>query len=200
MDLLLKWITIRFFDTNTTVLLKSIQFIQVSYVTCLCSQSGSRCVLQCLINVAAEKSYQLTEYEASSFIPYLSAKVHSGLSRPQSVFYVVLQLGDKIESVRQSSHDIFRAICKIYPASKVFVYLLEVLHMLRHHIGPSHILNQGLKSKNAKQRQECLVELTYLIERYGMDVCQVGPAKALKTIVTFVAERENSVRNEGAER
>ena len=62
-----------------------------------------------MITVAAGVGYELTEYEASSFIPYLAAK-----------------LGDKIESVRQSSHDIFRAICKIYPASKVFAYLLEV--------------------------------------------------------------------------
>jgi hypothetical protein len=39
---------------------------------------------------------------------------------------MAMQLGDKIESIRQSSHDMFRVISKIYSSGKVFAYLLEV--------------------------------------------------------------------------
>lgn len=53
----------------------------------------------------------------------------------------------------------------------------------------------GLKSKNARQRTECLVELGYLIERYGLNVCQPSPPSALKEIAKHISDRDNSVRN-----
>ena len=56
-DLILKWLTFRFFDTNTTMLLKAIEYIQAVFET------------------LAEMDYHLTEQEAVSFIPYLVNKV-----------------------------------------------------------------------------------------------------------------------------
>ncbi|KAK3702253.1 hypothetical protein QZH41_019815, partial [Actinostola sp. cb2023] len=57
LDLILKYLTIRFFDTNTTVLVKCLEFL----IT--------------LLTMLAESSYQMVEHEASSFIPYLIQKV-----------------------------------------------------------------------------------------------------------------------------
>jgi len=56
-DLILKWNTLRFFDTNTTVLMKQLEY------------------LQALLNMAATERYHLHEIEAISFIPYLINKV-----------------------------------------------------------------------------------------------------------------------------
>jgi len=56
-DLILKWHTLRFFDTNTTVLMKQLEYLQV------------------LLSMAAAERYHLHELEAVSFIPYLINKV-----------------------------------------------------------------------------------------------------------------------------
>ena len=56
-DLILKWHTLRFFDTNTTVLMKQLEY------------------LQALLNMATAEGYHLHELEAISFIPYLINKV-----------------------------------------------------------------------------------------------------------------------------
>ena len=56
-DLILKWVSLRFFDTNTTVLLKALEYLQ-SLFTCL-----------------TEQEYHLHELEASAFLPYLINKV-----------------------------------------------------------------------------------------------------------------------------
>lgn len=50
----------------------------------------------------------------------------------------------------------------------------------------------GLKSKNARQRTECLDELAYLIEPYGMSACQPTPQKE---IARHIADRDNLVRS-----
>lgn len=54
---------------------------------------------------------------------------------------------------------------------------------------------EGLKSKNARQRTECLDELTYLIENYGLGICQPSQQVALKEIARQISDRDNSVRN-----
>lgn len=60
-------------------------------------------------------------------------------------------------------------------------------------------LIDALKSKNARQRTECLVnELGYLIEQYGISVCQPSPQSALKEIAKNISDRDNSVRNAAA--
>lgn len=64
LDLILKWFTLRFFDTNTTVLMKVLEYLKLLFA---------------MLN---RENYHLTEYEANSFLPYLILKV-SGLSRLQ---------------------------------------------------------------------------------------------------------------------
>lgn len=143
LDLLLKWVTLRFFDTNTTVLMKALEFLQVTFA------------------VLAARDYYLQEIEAFSFVPYLVNKV-----------------GDPKDNIRRDVHNIIQMICKVYPSSKLFSYLLE-----------------GLKSKNAKQRTECLEELGCLIMAYGINVCQPSPAAALRLIAQQISDRDNSVRS-----
>lgn len=53
----------------------------------------------------------------------------------------------------------------------------------------------ALKSKNARQRAECLDELGYLIESYKLPVCQPTPQHALKEIAKHISDRDNAVRN-----
>lgn len=104
--------------------------------------------------------------------------------------------------VRKDVRTILTMLCKVYPASKVFPFLMD-----------------GTKSKNSKQRagrfppaaglsrsednsphasrlsSECLDELGCLIEGYGMNVCQPTPAKSLKEIAVHIGDRDTSVRN-----
>ncbi|XP_059392569.1 cytoskeleton-associated protein 5 isoform X3 [Carassius carassius] len=143
LDLILKWFTLRFFDTNTSVLMKALEFLKL------------------LFTMLSRKNYQLNDYEASSFIPYL-----------------ILKVGESKDVVRKDVRAILTILCKVYAASKVFPFLME-----------------GTKSKNSKQRCECLEELGCLIENFGMNVCQPTPAKALKEIAVHIGDRDTTVRN-----
>ncbi|XP_061677746.1 cytoskeleton-associated protein 5 isoform X2 [Syngnathoides biaculeatus] len=143
LDLILKWFTLRFFDTNTTVLMKVLEYLKL------------------LFAMLDRENYNLTEYEANSFVPYL-----------------LLKVGESKDVVRKDVRAILTVLCKVYPASKVFPYLMD-----------------GTKSKNSKQRAECLEELGCLIEGYGMIVCQPTPAKSLKEIAVHIGDRDTSVRN-----
>ncbi|XP_030586648.1 cytoskeleton-associated protein 5 isoform X3 [Archocentrus centrarchus] len=143
LDLILKWFTLRFFDTNTTVLMKVLEYLKL------------------LFGMLNRENYHLTEYEANSFVPYL-----------------VLKVGESKDVVRKDVRAILTMLCKVYPASKVFPFLMD-----------------GTKSKNSKQRAECLEELGCLIEGYGMNVCQPTPAKSLKEIAVHIGDRDTSVRN-----
>uniref|UniRef100_A0A4W6F523 Cytoskeleton associated protein 5 n=1 Tax=Lates calcarifer TaxID=8187 RepID=A0A4W6F523_LATCA len=98
---------------------------------------------------------------ANSFVPYL-----------------ILKVGESKDVVRKDVRAILTMLCKVYPASKVFPFLMD-----------------GTKSKNSKQRAECLEELGCLIEGYGMNVCQPTPAKSLKEIAVHIGDRDTSVRN-----
>ncbi|XP_053175118.1 cytoskeleton-associated protein 5 isoform X3 [Scomber japonicus] len=143
LDLIMKWFTLRFFDTNTTVLMKVLEYLKLLFA---------------MLN---RENYHLTEYEANSFVPYL-----------------ILKVGESKDVVRKDVRAILTMLCKVYPASKVFPFLMD-----------------GTKSKNSKQRAECLEELGCLIESYGMNVCQPTPAKCLKEIAVHIGDRDTSVRN-----
>lgn len=143
LDLVLKWLSLRFYDTNPSVLLKGLEYLNF--------------VFQKLV----EASYVLTEIEGTSFIPHLLTKI-----------------GDPKDAVRNGVRQLLRQICLVYPFSKVFAYLMD-----------------ALKSKNARQRTECLDELGYLIETYNLSVCQPTPQHALKEIARQISDRDNSVRS-----
>ncbi|KAG6931921.1 cytoskeleton associated protein 5 [Chelydra serpentina] len=57
LDLVLKWLTLRFFDNNTWVLTKSLEYLKL------------------LFALLSRERYQLTEHEAASFLPYLVLKM-----------------------------------------------------------------------------------------------------------------------------
>lgn len=143
LDLILKWFTLRFFDTNTSVLMKALEYLKL------------------LFAMLSREDYHLNEFEASSFIPYL-----------------ILKVGESKDVIRKDVRAILSKLCVVYPASKLFTFLMD-----------------GAKSKNSKQRAECLEELGCLIESYGMNVCQPTPAKSLKEIAVHIGDRDTSVRN-----
>ncbi|KAM3919905.1 cytoskeleton-associated protein 5 isoform 1-T1 [Leptodactylus fuscus] len=143
LDLILKWFTLRFFDTNTSVLMKVLEYLKL------------------LFTMLSQEEYHLTELEATSFIPYL-----------------LLKVGEPKDVVRKDVRAILNKMCQVYPASKMFNFVME-----------------GIKSKNSKQRAECLEELGCLVESYGMNVCQPTPAKALKEIAVHIGDRDTTVRN-----
>lgn len=68
LDLILKWLTLRFFDTNTSVLMKALEYLKL------------------LFNLLSQEEYHLTENEASSFIPYLILKVRFLLQKLTLIF------------------------------------------------------------------------------------------------------------------
>jgi cytoskeleton-associated protein 5 len=141
-DLILKYLTIRFFDTNTSMLIKCLE------------------ITENLIAVLDEEGYNLSEYEAVSFLPFLLNKV-----------------GDPKEVMRARIRAILKSMCRIYPASKMFNYLLD----------------SAASSKNAKARAECLEEVGALIQRNGISV--MLPNKALPLIATHIGDRDSGVRN-----
>ncbi|XP_048366444.1 cytoskeleton-associated protein 5-like [Sphaerodactylus townsendi] len=90
LDLILKWLTLRLFDTNTWVLMKSLEY------------------LKRLFDLLIQENYQLTENEASSFLPYL-----------------LLKMGATKESILKEVQAIVKQTILIYPVSKIFCFLLE---------------------------------------------------------------------------
>lgn len=143
LDLILKWLTLRFFDTNPSMLNKALEYLQSIFI------------------ILAEDDYHMNDIEAVSFLPYLINKV-----------------GDPKDNVRHNVRTILKSVCKVYPGSKLFTYIID-----------------GLKSKNSKQRMECLEECACLIEVYGISVCQPSPAHAMKLISQQISDRDNGVRN-----
>jgi len=79
--------------------------------------------------------------------------------------------------VRKTIRSIFRTLCKIYPATKMFSFVID-----------------GVKSKNSRQRAECLEELGLLIEFYNINVCHPTPAQAMKVMAGQICDRDNPVR------
>ncbi|ETN59361.1 microtubule associated protein xmap215 [Anopheles darlingi] len=143
LDLVMKWLSLRFYDTNPSVLLKGLEYLNQ--------------VFQRLV----ERRYVLADIEGSSFVPHL-----------------LMKIGDPKDVVRNGVRTLLRQICLLYPFSKVFVFIMD-----------------ALKSKNARQRAECLDELGYLIETYGLTVCQPSQPIALKEIARHISDRDNAVRN-----
>nr|CAB3231403.1 cytoskeleton-associated protein 5-like [Phallusia mammillata] len=143
MDILLRWFTLRFYDKNTTVHIKCLEYIKV------------------LFDKLIENSYKASDYELASFLPHLMIKI-----------------GENKDNIRKAVHGILKQVSNVYPASKLFNYIMD-----------------GIKSKNSRQRSECLDHIALLIETYGVSVCQPSAAKALKEIATNISDRDKGVRS-----
>uniref|UniRef100_A0A8C9L6N7 TOG domain-containing protein n=1 Tax=Pavo cristatus TaxID=9049 RepID=A0A8C9L6N7_PAVCR len=141
LDLILKWLALHFFDTNTWVLIKSLKYLNL------------------LLTMLIQEKYQLTENEALSFLPYL-----------------VLKMGEPRKFVFKLVRAVLKGTCLVYPAKKVFGFLME-----------------SIKFKNTKQHAGCLGEIGYLLEEYGLEVCEPNPGKALKMIASFLRHQDRAI-------
>ncbi|KAL9937441.1 hypothetical protein V8E36_003850 [Tilletia maclaganii] len=77
---------------------------------------------------------------------------------------------------RDRTREIFRSLTFVFPPSKFLQHLLE----------------DGLPSKNAKVRTECLTEIGHLFSKNGLQVCT--PGKVLPVIAKQISDRDASVR------
>ncbi|XP_070385371.1 protein mini spindles-like [Dermacentor albipictus] len=142
-DLVLKWLTLRFFDTNQKSLQHALEYLKALF--------------QALYNAG----YKMHDLEASSFLPYL-----------------ILKAGDPKDMVRKGVHNVFRRIYKVFPGFRVFNYLM-----------------QGLSSKNALQRAECLEEVRFLFEVLGLPILEPTPQVLLKEVAKHILDTDNAVGN-----
>ena len=72
-DLLLKWLTLRFFDTNTSVFLKLLDYCKSLFL------------------VLERREYSLSDLEANSFVPYLINKVPARSIVDDLLFFCLFQ-------------------------------------------------------------------------------------------------------------
>ncbi|KAJ1982689.1 hypothetical protein H4R34_001626 [Dimargaris verticillata] len=141
LDLVLKYLTIRFHDTTTTIWMKCLDLVDH------------------LISLATSHEYHWSEYEASVFLPSFIAK-----------------LGDPKETIRARVTALWRRLWNVYPASRLFQYLLDY----------------GLKSKNARVRVDTLEELGTMLQRNSLSVCH--PQKFIPLVAAHISERDAHVR------
>jgi len=85
--------------------------------------------------------------------------------------------GDNKESIRNIVRSITRQFCSVYPASKLFTFLLA-----------------NLNSKNSRTRAEGMDEMANLIQRHGMNVIP-SPQRVFPLIAKQMGERDATVRN-----
>jgi cytoskeleton-associated protein 5 len=140
-DLILKYLTIRLFDSNTTVLIKTFDLIEH------------------VLGLIDEANLRLSETEATAFLPHF-----------------VQRAGEMKEPIKNRLRGIYRQLCRVYPASKIFVFLLD-----------------GLRSKSSRARVECLNEMEVLITRNGLMVVQA--AKHIPILASVISDRDSNVRN-----
>ncbi|KHJ75149.1 hypothetical protein OESDEN_25235 [Oesophagostomum dentatum] len=140
-DLLLKWCTLRFYETNPAVLIKVLEFAK-----------------QVLVLVRSFDEPMSTE-EMYAFVPHL-----------------LLKSGEQKENMRNAVREIIDEITDICGPFKMCPTLLE-----------------ALKTKNARQRAECLQVLELYIERAGLT--QLKSLGIHKAIAACVSDRDNNVRS-----
>ncbi|VDO29637.1 unnamed protein product [Onchocerca flexuosa] len=141
-DLLLKWISLRFFETNPTVLMKVLDLTQG------------------IFNLLLQYNEPFSDQEMFSFVPYL-----------------LLKLGEPKDSVRTPVRTIIQLVTELVSPPKIFPLIIE-----------------GLKTKNSRQRTECLQVLEQLLDTTGM-AATTTPAQSLKQIAACIDDRDNNVRN-----
>ncbi|CAI5438088.1 unnamed protein product [Caenorhabditis angaria] len=140
-DLLLKWCTLRFFETNPAALIKVLEFSRV------------------IVTLIQDTDTQMTQEEVASFVPYL-----------------LLKTGEPKENMRLAVRNIIDILSNIVGPLKLTPMLID-----------------GLKSKNARQRTECLLVIESYINSAG-----IIPLKSLnieKTVAVFVGDKDMNVRN-----
>ncbi|TKR95210.1 hypothetical protein L596_009407 [Steinernema carpocapsae] len=141
-DLIMKWLTLRFFDTNPAVLLRTLDFSTA------------------LLNAIMDNQEAFSDPELSSFLPYL-----------------LLKSGEAKDAVRGPVKDIVQLLAELSSPAKVYPILLD-----------------ALKTKNSRQKAECLGMLENFIEVAGTSVGANAPG-SLKLIAACISDRDSGVRN-----
>ena len=143
LDLIIRWMTVRFSEKNTTILTKVLNW------------------LNGLTKQLRSSEYQMDHFEALALLPHLIAK-----------------LGESREEVRTTVNEILLEMELIFSDKRIFEQVLD-----------------GAKSKNSRQRQECLKFLCGMISRAGMDI--LGPPKqqSLKEIAAHISDKDQTVRS-----
>ncbi|XP_021726403.1 protein MOR1-like isoform X2 [Chenopodium quinoa] len=140
MDIVLRWFVLRFCESNTTCLLKVLEFLPEFF------------------EALRIEGYALTEAEAAIFLPCLVEKS-----------------GHNIEKLREKIHELTKQIVSIYPAAKLFPYVVE-----------------GLRSKNNRTRIECADLVGFLLDNHGAEIS--GQLKSLQIVASLTAERDGETR------
>ncbi|PWN17789.1 ARM repeat-containing protein [Microstroma glucosiphilum] len=89
---------------------------------------------------------------------------------------LIAKFGDAKIAFRDRIRDAFRKVTFVFPPSKLMTQYLD----------------NGLPSKNARTRSECLAELGYLFSKNGLQVCT--PSKTLPVIAKQISDRDTNVR------
>ncbi|GAA5860693.1 hypothetical protein JCM8547_005503 [Rhodosporidiobolus lusitaniae] len=135
------------------------------YITLRIGMTSTTITVKCLdvvdhlIPVLSQAQYKTSDYEATPLLLSLVNKV-----------------GDSKEMIRQRVRGIFKALCSVYPFSKVF----------------STIFEHGLDNKNARVRSECVEELGQLYARHGVSIHPIS--QALPKIATFIGKPDATTR------
>ena len=77
-------------------------------------------------------------------------------------FMVNFQIGEQKDTVRVACRSILSTIVRLYPASKLFALVQTAA------VGGS----EQQRTRNARQKAECVEQLALLIEMNGLAVCQ----------------------------
>ncbi|VDM51286.1 unnamed protein product [Toxocara canis] len=141
-DLILKWISLRFFETNPTVLLRVLDLSLAIFTQ------------------IRDSSESFTDAEMNTFLPYL-----------------IMKMGEPKDSVRTPVRSIVHLVTDIMGPPKVFPLILD-----------------GLKTKNSRQKTECLQVLEELLDTTGV-AATTTPGPSLKQIAACIGDRDNNVRN-----
>ncbi|GFQ07256.1 protein mor1 [Phtheirospermum japonicum] len=175
LDILLRWFVLRFCESNTSCLLKVLEFLPE------------------LLDMLRNEGYTMTEAEAAIFLPCLIEKVAvelTGVSKMLPfVGYVVLschmaatnscvhvlQSGHNIEKLREKMRELMKQIIHTYSAAKTFPFILE-----------------GLRSRNNRTRIECADLVGFLLDNYGAEIS--GQLKSLQIVASLTAERDGDTR------
>eukprot|EP00080_Pristionchus_pacificus_P000601 PDM60621.1 zyg-9 [Pristionchus pacificus] len=140
-DLILKWCTLRFFETNPAALIKVLDL-------------ALRVLNHCL-----EMEEPMSTEEISAFMPYL-----------------LLKTGEQKENMRQTVRDIIDVLSSICGPLKLCPMVID-----------------ALKTKNSRQRAECLSVLEKYVTTVGL--AQLKPLGVVKSMAGCVSDRDTNVRN-----
>ena len=155
--------------------------LPLKYASIKAHESQPNLISKCLDTVDAvlaflrSINYQLTDAEALCFIPTMIYKVMLDESY-KALLTPLDQLGDAREQARSRVQQIIQTLPKVYAYSRIFQLLLDY----------------GIKSRVSKTRQGTVDEMTALLKKSGLGVCE--PSKAFPLVASIISDKDSQVR------